>query len=228
MTVIDAHLHVWDLGRFAYQWLTPDSGVLHRDHTIYEALEVMKANGVSGALLVEANNSLEEAHWLLELAEAHPEILGVVGWCDLSSATLERDLEPFCQRPKFKGVRPTLPTQEAKYEVWDRLHAGFEVVETFNLSCDLLMQGRPPAHLLPLIAAHPGVRFVLDHLGGPVISTHTHSGWAAALEGFALHRNVNLKLSGFLTAAEHTPLAPATLEPFMRTALGVPLRSRSF
>jgi L-fuconolactonase len=219
MTVIDAHLHVWDLGRFTYPWLTPASAVLHRDRTIHEALEVMHANGVSGALLVEANNSLEEAHWLLELAEVHPEILGVVGWCDLNSTTLECDLEPLAHHPKFKGVRPTLPPPDADDEAWNALNRGLEVLETFNLSCDLLVQGRPPAHLLPLIAAHPGLRFILDHLGGPVIAPHHHSRWAEALEGFAPHRNVNLKISGFLTAAEHKPLTTATLAPFVRTVL---------
>lgn len=216
MRIVDAHLHVWELGRFAYPWLTPNAPALYRDYTIHKALETISANGVYGAVLVEANNSLEEAHWLLELAEQHEEILGVIGWCDLTSLTLERDLEPLARHPKFKGVRPTLPTSDAN---WNPPHAALEILEAFHLSCDLLIQGRLPEGLASWAAQHPNLRFVLDHFGSSAISLQGHSAWASALEAFAVQPNVNLKFSGCFTAAETKPLSAIALETYVQTAI---------
>lgn len=217
--IVDTHLHVWELGRFAYPWLTSESSALCRDHTVEQALEVMRATGVEGAVLVEANNSLDEARWLLEITEAHEEILGVVGWCDLASPTLERDLEPLVRHTKFRGVRPTLPAPSADRAVWQAFEPGFEVLGSLNLSCDLLVQHGLHRALEFVVGAHPKVRFVLDHFGGAAISSETHAAWAKSLEPYAVFPNVTLKLSGFLTASGQQPLASRTLELFVNTAL---------
>jgi L-fuconolactonase len=220
-TVIDTHLHVWEIQRFHYHWITPAKPVLYRDHSLEQALARMLAQRVAGAVLVEANNSLAEAAWLLDLAEAHPAIFGVVGWCDFASPHLASTLAALAQRPKLKGVRPPLPPTNGHWDAgveaaWQR---GLELLATLGLSCDLLVQGPLSLHLAQLIAAHPQVVFVLNHFGGARLGLRDHLAWAGRLEVLAAQPNVNLKLSGFLTAAQPQPLAVATLRRFLHTAL---------
>jgi L-fuconolactonase len=214
----DSHLHIWELERFKYSWITSDLPALFCDYTIEKALMVLKANNVNNAVLVEADSSLGENWWLLEVANAHPEILAVVGWCDLTSPTLEQELEPLMVHPKFRGVRPRIPSAQAEITDWEALHNGLNILERHHLSCDLLIDRLSP-HSHGLVSAHPRVEFILDHFAGAQLAFENHASWAASLECFADLSNVNLKVSGFLTAAKTKPLEPDVFALFFQTAL---------
>src|SRR5205085_4434225 len=105
MNIIDSHQHFWQVGRFDYPWMSAEVATLYRDF-LPDGLEpTLKAKGVRRTVLVQASNSLEETRWLLELADRHAFIAGVVGWVDLASPRVEAQLEKFVAHPKFKGVR---------------------------------------------------------------------------------------------------------------------------
>ncbi len=215
----DSHLHIWELERFKYSWITSELGVLHRDHTIQQALELLHTNNLQNAVLVEADSSLGENRWLLEVANAHPEILGVVGWCDLTSPTLEQELESLMAHQKFKGVRPRIPSAEAPNSDWEALHNGLSILEQHHLTCDLLIQDHLSPRLHKLVSAHPRVEFILDHFAGIELALENHGSWATSLAGFADLSHVNLKISGFLTAAKSKPLEPDVFKRFFQTAV---------
>jgi L-fuconolactonase len=217
--MIDSHLHIWELTRFAYTWITPELAVLNRDYSIQTALKVLQANQINHAILVEASNSLPETNWLLKVANANPEILGVIGWCDLTSSTLKQDLEPMLQHQKFIGVRPALPACTAPDSRWEAMHNGIEFLATHNLSCDLLIPDRMSLRLCQLVSAHPRVTFVLNHFAGADFTLEHHASWAASLQCFAKLNHVNLKISGFLTAAKHKPLTQENFDLYYNTAL---------
>ncbi len=44
-TVIDTHLHVWDLSAGQYAWLTPEHGPLHRSFLGDEAVKELSVAG---------------------------------------------------------------------------------------------------------------------------------------------------------------------------------------
>ncbi len=219
--MIDSHLHIWELERFEYSWITPDSPTLFCDYTLEKALAVLNANKVNNAVLVEAHSSLEENRWLLEIAESHPQILGVIGWCDLASPTLVQDLEPMLYYPKFKGVRPRIPSAQAPSITWQALHHGLDILEKYHLTCDLLIQDHLSLQLHQLISLHPRVTFVFNHFAGIQFAPEYHASWAVSLEDFANLSHVCLKVSGFLTAAKNKPLEPDVFALFFQTALGL-------
>ena len=86
--IIDAHQHFWQVGRFDYPWMTSDLGILYRDYLPSQLEPVLRENGVSQTVLVQASNSVAESRWLLELADANEFIAGVVGWVDLTTRIL--------------------------------------------------------------------------------------------------------------------------------------------
>src|SRR2546430_13406341 len=91
--IVDSHQHFWEVGRFDYPWMSPDLEVLCRDYLPPALASVLNRNGVDKTILVQASNSLEETRWLLSLAEHNSFIGGVVGWLDLSSADVARQLD---------------------------------------------------------------------------------------------------------------------------------------
>ena len=55
--VVDAHLHVWDLERSEYAWLTPELGPLYATFTPEQAHAELEAAGIAAAVLVQAEDS---------------------------------------------------------------------------------------------------------------------------------------------------------------------------
>src|SRR5205085_3835690 len=103
--IVDSHQHFWQVGRFDYPWMNSEVDVLYRDY-LPEMLEpLLKAQGVAQTVLVQASNSIEETRWMLSLAAEHTFIAGVVGWVDLTSTEVEKQLAELTAHPKFKGVR---------------------------------------------------------------------------------------------------------------------------
>ena len=54
MEKLDAHMHVWQLQRGDYDWLTPDLGIIYRDFEIEDVWNEAADAGVSRTILVQA------------------------------------------------------------------------------------------------------------------------------------------------------------------------------
>ena len=80
---IDAHLHLWDRGRGGYDWLESAPSALSASFLPAQAEAELRASGIDGAVLVQAEDSLRDTEFMLETAAAHPWVLGVVGWVQL-------------------------------------------------------------------------------------------------------------------------------------------------
>src|SRR5690625_7759019 len=92
---IDAHLHLWDLEVCSYPWLGPQHGPLHATFTPDQARAELDAHGLSGAGVVQAEDSTAETDYLLSLAREHEWLLGVAGWPPLAGpAAAARTPEP--------------------------------------------------------------------------------------------------------------------------------------
>src|ERR1700742_383153 len=81
--LIDTHIHVWDFGQAEYTWLEGDTSVLNRTYALDELENERKRVGVTGGILVQAANNLEDTSWMLAVAGKHDWIRGVVGWLPL-------------------------------------------------------------------------------------------------------------------------------------------------
>lgn len=226
--VIDAHLHLWDLGRrttdgHAYPWLTPALGDLHRSHLPEEARRVLDGMGTDSAILVQAEDSLAETDLLLDWAEQHDWILGVVGWLPLrdpdATATA---LDEFAGRP-LVGVR---------HLVHDDPDAGFIDDPTVRESLSIVAEaGLPldvpdawPRHLgqlTGLAADLPELVVVVDHLAKPprADGRKAMTAWAHALAAAASLPNVVAKVSGLQCAG--APLTTEALSGVLDLALAL-------
>ncbi len=84
MIRVDAHHHVWRIGRGDYDWIVPDS-ILYRDYSL-DDLRPLLDGIVEATILVQAAPTDAETDHLLEVARGSDGLVrGVVGWTDLSA-----------------------------------------------------------------------------------------------------------------------------------------------
>src|SRR4051812_39655608 len=102
---LDSHQHFWRYDPKQYGWMTEQMSVLRRDRLPGDLRPLLKSSGFDGSIAVQARQTVEETEWLLQLAEEHEFIKGVVGWMDLRSPKLREQLERFAPHPKLVGVR---------------------------------------------------------------------------------------------------------------------------
>jgi len=214
--IVDSHQHFWQVGRFDYPWMSPEVELLYRDY-LPPALEpVLKRNGVDKTILVQASNSLEETRWLLSLAEGNPFIGGVVGWVDLRSADVGRQLDELIAHPKFKGVRHLVESEPADdWLTQQNTLNGLLELSSRGLSYDLLVHTRHLKHVQKVADECPGLHLVIDHLAKPPVARAEIDEWASGLKEIASRPNVWCKLSGLVTEADWANWRVEDLKPYV-------------
>jgi L-fuconolactonase len=212
--VIDAHVHLWDLARRPLPWTDPFP-VLHRSYGPAELRPLLAAGGVDGVVAVHTVADPDETVELLALED--PEILGVVGWVDLTG-----DVPGQLARlgGRLVGVRHQL--QEEPDRGWlsrADVRSGLSAVARAGLAYDVVVSPEQLPLVVDTVRAQPDLRFVLDHAGKPPLAGGDLTEWAAALTRLAGCPNVAVKLSGLVTEADWTRWTVADLRPAVEHVL---------
>jgi len=159
---------------------------------------------------------LKETRWLLELAGKHAFIKGVVGWVDLCSADLLRQLETFANHPKFVGVRHMIQDEpDDEFILGAGFMNGIAQLRRFDLAYDLLIQPKHLRAAAQLVQKFPQQPFVLDHIAKPRIAQRLLSPWREDLRELARSRNVFCKLSGMVTETKWNQWKPSEFTPYL-------------
>src|SRR5438046_10642366 len=91
--IIDAHQHVWQHDPRRHSWITDAMAVLKRDFLPADLAPHLLQNHVDRTVAVQAETSLLETEFLLDLAARSERIAGIVGWIDLTSPTIAEQLK---------------------------------------------------------------------------------------------------------------------------------------
>jgi L-fuconolactonase len=200
--------------------MTDQMGILKQDYLPRDLDPLLAGIQFDGCISVQARQNLEETRWLLELAEHHPFIKGVVGWVDLRSEQLAAQLDRFARCPKLVGVRHVVHDEpDDNFMLRPEFRRGIAQLRTFNLTYDLLLF---PKHLAPaaqLVEEFPEQPFVLDHIAKPGIAEGSVSPWREDLQTLAQFPNVFCKLSGMVTEAKWKQWQPADFHRYLDIVL---------
>ncbi|WP_407270880.1 amidohydrolase family protein [Radiobacillus sp. PE A8.2] len=199
---IDAHQHFWIYNKDEHVWMTDEHAAIKKSFLPNALSDPLSEEGFDGSVVVQARQSLDETEWLLSLAEENEFIKGVVGWVDLCSDEVEKQLQKYAKNSYFKGVRHVVhDEQDDRFMLREDFRKGISLLEHYQLTYDFLLF---PKHLpiaLELVKEFPRQKFVLDHIGKPNIGEHLISPWKEDLYNLAKHPNVYCKLSGMVTEA---------------------------
>jgi len=216
---IDAHQHFWIYRRDEYAWIDDSMAALRRNFLPEDLKPELESAGFQGSVAVQARQTLEETHWLLELAGRSPSILGVVGWVDLRSPEVRSQLRLFARNPKLVGVRHIVQAEpDDHFLLQPEFLRGISMLEEFDLAYDILIYEKHLPVAAEFVERFPRQRFVLDHLAKPPIKSSNIDSWAQGIRRLGAFPNVFCKLSGLVTEADWQHWRPEQITPYLDVA----------
>ncbi|MCZ4314478.1 amidohydrolase family protein [Comamonadaceae bacterium G21597-S1] len=204
---IDTHQHFWFYHAPDFPWIDDSMTVLQRDCMPGHHAAAMQAAGIDAVVAVQARTLAAETDFLLQLADRHPEVAGVVGWADLAAADLDRRLDTWCAHPAFKGLRHILQ-DEPDVPAWvdaPGIAHGMRVLQRHQRVYDVLVFDHQIAAVAGFCARHDAHWLVIDHVGKPALRDWDEVDglaarrWSRDLRAIAALPHVMCKLSGVVT-----------------------------
>ena len=219
MQRIDAHQHFWKFDPVRDNWINSDMSVIARDFLPGDLLPILQRNNIDGTVVVQTCHMDEDNHFMLELAEQHSFIKGVVGWVNLQSVKVEDKLKYYHERfPKMKGFRHVLQSDpDDQLMLRDSFKNGISLLNKYNFTYDILIYPKHLKYAVQLAAEFPDQKFVVDHLAKPHIKTKEIDDWKRDIEELSKHLNVYCKVSGMLTEADWYSWRTEDFMPYLDT-----------
>ncbi len=216
---LDTHVHFWNFDPVRDAWIDDSMQVIRRDFLPTDLAPELRTNGVTGCVAVQADQSEEEAHFLLQLADKHDFVKKVVGWVDLRSPDIAGRLDYFSQFEKLAGFRHIVQGEaDPNYMLRPGFKRGIAHLEKFGFAYDVLIFPHQMGAALELVKAFPNQKFVIDHLAKPYIKDGYYDGWAALLRELGRCENVWCKISGLVTEADWTQWQYEQFVPYLDQA----------
>jgi len=220
LPIVDAHVHLYDPGRFRYSWMQ-GKPVYEGAHELPEFDRARGPVEVEQIVFVEVwvdpGQHLQEASYIAGLAERDPRLAGMVAAAPLENGTaVTPDLEKLAAHDLTRGIRRLI---EIESEPGFCLRPGFvdgvKRLARFDLAFDLCVKHWQLADAIELVRRCPEVRIVLDHIGKPPIRDGGIDPWRQQIKQLAALPNLCCKLSGVITEADHQHWTRDQLRPYL-------------
>lgn len=206
--LIDTHIHLYDPRRpKGIPWPPADDEVLYKPHLPGEFSKLAKPAGVTGVVVVEASDRLEDNKWVLNEVGDDPFYVALVGNIDPYRKDFGKQLKRLRKDKRFVGIRArnSGPIDYADPQVL----ANFRLLEKAGLSLDILANGKGVEGVREvdvLAGKVPKLRIIVDHvLGYDIDGKPPGQEWLDAVASLAKHKNVSCKVSGLYQRCTQQP-----------------------
>jgi len=216
---IDAHQHFWHYQPDTHGWISDEMSVLRKDYMPEELKTALADFSFDGSVVVQANETYAENDFLLDIAQKHNYIKGIVGWIDLLDPQAEIKMIALKSTPSIVGFRTIMQGSPDEKYLGNKLF--FENVKrlaAFDYTFDILVHNNQLDTLIRLTDKLPDNRFILDHLGKPAIKNKEYKEWKTEIKILAANPNMYCKLSGMTTEADLKNWTYNDLYPYMEIA----------
>lgn len=228
---IDAHVHLWELGRLRYAWLTPpfssdgpngSVAAIAQDYTLADYRAESANWNVVGMVHVDAGadpaEALAETDWLQGIADAEGMPNAIIAFAALDDPDIDALLAAHARRASVRGIRHIVnwhpdpartytPRDVTGDDAWAR---GFAALERHGLSFDLQAYPGQFPGLARLLARHPATPVIVNHTGmGVDLDAAGQAEWHAGMAALAALPHIAVKLSGMGFAFR--PLDPVAI-----------------
>lgn len=204
--IIDTHTHFYDPSRpQGVPWPPADNNLLFRTVLPDSYKALAEPAGISGTVVVEASNWLEDNQWILDLAVDDPFIVGFVGHVDPDQPAFGPQLLRFAANPLFCGIRCgggyfAAPPSAGFLADMKQLAAN-------DLALDVLIRREHVDALLLLAQSVPDLRIVVNHIAHMPIDGETlPADWLTTYRRLAGAPQVRMKVSAL---PEQSVIQPA-------------------
>ena len=238
MDCIDPHMHLWDLEKNYYPWLSDadskdsssqlfDLSPLRKSYLIADYMRDTARQNVIKSVHVDAKfdeaNPVGETRWLQSVADdpaskGMPN--GIVAYANLAAPDVERTLKQHAEAPNLRGVRhmlnrnPDIADRDYMLdETWCR---NFALLRRHDLIFDLQIYWPQMADAARLARRYSDVPISLNHAGMPHHpDAEGFANWVDGMKRLAACDNILAKISGFgMTLPDRTTVgfAPYVLK----------------
>jgi L-fuconolactonase len=214
---IDTHVHFWDRQVLPYPWLSEVPAIAGR-HTPAELQAEAGAGRPDQIVFVECGAPwLDEVKWVEKLAAREPRITGIVAKCMMNEGpATTAAIAELRRHPLVRGVRHLVQHEpDSGYCARPEFIAGVHQLGPAGLSFDLCCFHHQLPAVIELVRNCPGTRFILDHFGKPGIRVGLLDPWREHIRTLAALPNVDCKLSGLITEADHAGWTLEHLQPYV-------------
>lgn len=204
--MIDTHIHLYDTSREkGVPWPPKDDAVLHKPHLPGEFTKIAKASGVTGTVIVEASDWIEDNQWVLDLVEGDDFYVGLVGKLDLTDKQFKKHLKKLSQDRRIVGIRARVAKS---IDFTDEVVVkNVRAMARRNLTLDILPHGISVADCDTIARAVPDIRIVVNHcLAYAADGKPVDLKWVDEVKKLAKNKNVYCKVSALY---QHSAVQPA-------------------
>ena len=197
LDIIDCHTHFYDPTRpGGIPWPRKDSP-LYRTVLPKDLRAEPQYKPVTGTIIVEASERLEDNQWLLDLARDDPIVVGIVGRLDPTSSDYAKHLKRFVANPLFRGIRVN-DQVVTKVLAADKA-AAFKLLGTHDRELDVIGGPTSPLVVDRLARLLPDLRLVINHIANvPITKDPPPANWVQAMRAAARPPNVYCKVSALV------------------------------
>jgi L-fuconolactonase len=217
--IIDSHQHFWKYDAVGHAWITDAMSAIKRDFMPEEFERECDANEVHGSIVVQVDQSEDETHFLLDLAEHYKRIVGVVGWVDFRSPSVEERLQYFSQFKKLCGFRHIAEVEADDFLVGGDFIRGISRLREFGFTYEILIYPKQLPAAIELVSRFPEQKFVVNHAAKPLIRAGVGEPWTSYMKTIAQNPNVFCKVSGLVTEADWVHWKPEDICPYLGVVL---------
>jgi L-fuconolactonase len=212
---IDAHQHFWRYNANRDRWITDEMVALKKDFLPEHLIPELKASSILGSIAVQTDQSEAETDFLLDLAERHEVIQGVVGWVDMCAGNVAERLERFARFPKLCGFRHIAQAEPSGFLLREDFLRGISCLGEFGFTYDVLIYEKQLPAAIELVSRFPDQLFVLDHIAKPLIRERRYLPWGRFVKMLAENPNVYCKISGLVTEADWKQWRASEFKPYL-------------
>ena len=219
MEIVDAHHHLWDLGRLHYPWLVEepmipfrygDYSKIRRDYLPADFRRDSARQNVVATVHMEAevkrDDPVAETKWIHEIADKHGFPNAVIGHAIFERDDIGHILRGHAAFPLMRAIRHkprAAPSRDAIVKdapgsMSDpKWRSGYARLAEFGMHYELQT---PYWHLYEaaeLARDFPHITIVLNHAGLPADRSEAGlTAWREAMAAFAAEPNTRVKISG--------------------------------
>jgi predicted TIM-barrel fold metal-dependent hydrolase len=227
--IIDAHIHLWDLGMDRHPWLRPTGGAIQalggldairRNYLVEDYLRDVARQDVVASVHIEAawdraDDPLAEIEWLETLDKSSGVAARYIGFADLTAPDAAAALTRLSEVRRCVGVRQMLswhPTEPAKCFAPRRgiadepeFRRGVALLADHDQLLELMLYPYQAEEVARLAHDFPDQTFIINHCGSPIDRDREGMArWRAGLRALGSAPNVRIKISA-LTAYDPSP-----------------------
>lgn len=219
--ILDSHVHFWEPNTLNYPWLA-DIELLNKSYLPADLPKSDDGWQMEKLVFVQADcvpeQGIDEAKWVASLDDER--IAGIVAFAPLEKgAAVQDELDQLSEIPKVKGIRRLIQSEAMGFSVQPQFIDGVQALAAKNFSFDICVVYSQLLDVIELVKQCPDVSFVLDHFGKPAIANGEIDQWRNHITQLAEFDNVQCKLSGLVTEADHQNWSIADLRPYYEHVL---------